>query len=709
MEMVCGYGLRTSCWLLLSCIHLRVDGSKLQFDVSVSLEGRDSFSSDYWRRSFGSGHASLALRSDWRAALGRAAQDVGLEGVRQHGIFDDDMHVIRMLDGQIVYNWTSIDILWDAHVSRGLRPVVELDFMPWLLANCSSAVAPHPELPPCAAPGGWVKTGSQGPPRNWSDWYDLVRATVSHAVSRYGLKEVRLWDFEVWNELWGMSEHNFESLGQYMTLYNHTARAVKSVSGELRVGGPATAGLALIDEFLAGCESEHIPYDFVSSHSYPTDFWGNPNGGTCPEEGFYWDPYCFINNVRSARNRVPAGKSFYLTEYNIGCCEPYKFHDTNPAAAFVFWVVPKLSGIVDIASYWTFSDIFVEDCPMDPSALCRVEFGNFYGIETVSGISKPVRRAFELLHVFAGHQRLNVSIAASQADTVGAEGCVVQHELGCFNQQKSKDNCWPSVDNGGSVINRTSLDLKACLDFCWRQGAADSGSGEGLGGPVSFVGLEAGRECWCSSKPLLSNGSCPLVPASQCNASCPGQANESCGGPWRLRAFAVKCAPPAPARVKPEQYVSAFATSDGGANLTVFLSTWDERAGTPHDNPNGTDIDCIPDDVSCTRSITLSLPSGACGGGAMLHRIDHESANPKSAWVSMGSPRKPNAEQLQRLMDASVVPITPLAPASNGKFVFAMPPNGAYMVWCRSSGVEQLRSVVELATSASESSFQVIT
>ena len=51
-------------------------------------------------------------------------------------------------------------------------------------------------------------------PPAWEEWYDLVRALASHAVDRYGLAEVATWNFEVWNELWGMSFPNScEELG----------------------------------------------------------------------------------------------------------------------------------------------------------------------------------------------------------------------------------------------------------------------------------------------------------------------------------------------------------------------------------------------------------------------------------------------------------------------------------------------------------------
>ena len=94
-----------------------------------------------------------------------------------------------------------------------------------------------------------------------------------------------------------------------MDLYNASARAVKAVHPSLRVGGPATAVLSHLDDFVRECEQRQIPLDFVTSHHYPTD--------TCPR-GDAWDPDCFSRDVLNARAKVPATVPFLLTEYNVG-------------------------------------------------------------------------------------------------------------------------------------------------------------------------------------------------------------------------------------------------------------------------------------------------------------------------------------------------------------------------------------------------------
>ena len=164
-----------------------------------------------WTRSFGSGHAALGLRADWLAQLKQARDELGLEGVRQHGLFDDDMGPV--VTGHRTYNLTSIERLWTSMVDLGLHPVVELSFMPSFLANCSWEVTgknchadygipcgpTRPGYDKCRGGMAYGATDGGQLPADWDDWRHLVQATVQLAVTKFGLAEVSLWRFEVWN------------------------------------------------------------------------------------------------------------------------------------------------------------------------------------------------------------------------------------------------------------------------------------------------------------------------------------------------------------------------------------------------------------------------------------------------------------------------------------------------------------------------------
>ena len=94
--------------------------------MGVDATGDGSPFEHKWKRSFGSGHSALTLRDDWRSQLTQATQELGLQGVRYHGLFDDDMGPVVELSssGDYVYNWTLIDSTWDFLKSRGVSPPV---------------------------------------------------------------------------------------------------------------------------------------------------------------------------------------------------------------------------------------------------------------------------------------------------------------------------------------------------------------------------------------------------------------------------------------------------------------------------------------------------------------------------------------------------------------------------------------------------------
>src|SRR5690606_5126721 len=130
--------------------------------------------------------------------------------------------------------FTYVDQVIDAYLELGIAPFVELGFMPAELASGDETVF-------------WWR-GNITPPRSWSEWADLVRATVGHLVDRYGIDQVRQWPIEVWNEpnlpqFWVSADQE-----AYHRLYEVTATAVKDVDASLQVGGPAISPGA--DEWL---------------------------------------------------------------------------------------------------------------------------------------------------------------------------------------------------------------------------------------------------------------------------------------------------------------------------------------------------------------------------------------------------------------------------------------------------------------------------
>ena len=181
-----------------------------------------------FKECIGAGRANEGLRADWQDQLREAQRECGFKYIRMHGLLTDDMGVYKEdAHGNPIYNWQYIDRLYDFLLSIDMKPFVELSFMPKDLASGSKTVF-------------WWK-GNVTPPKSYDKWADLIRHLVTHFQERYGHDEVKTWYFEVWNEpdlhdgFWTGTRED------YFKLYDVTAKAIKSVSPDYRVGGPATA------------------------------------------------------------------------------------------------------------------------------------------------------------------------------------------------------------------------------------------------------------------------------------------------------------------------------------------------------------------------------------------------------------------------------------------------------------------------------------
>ena len=214
--------------------------------------------------SVGSDYPGTLIRDDSQAQLKTVVDELGFRYIRFHAIFHDVLGTVRVENGKTVYDWTKIDQLYDDLLARHIRPFVELGFTPKALATSGNSIF------------YWNGNTSHPKPDGWKD---LIEAFIRHIEDRYGKDEVRSWFFEVWNEpnLSGFWEGADEKA--YFALYDLTAKTIKAIDPQLRVGGPSTAGAAWVPEFLAHVKQSGAGVDFVTTHTYGVD------GGFLDEEG----------------------------------------------------------------------------------------------------------------------------------------------------------------------------------------------------------------------------------------------------------------------------------------------------------------------------------------------------------------------------------------------------------------------------------------
>jgi xylan 1,4-beta-xylosidase len=339
------------------------------------LSGSASSLPHFWEHTVGSGHATLALRVDWQAQMRRSHDELGFRHVRFHGLLCDDMGTLIGEGDRLFYSFFNADQIFDFLLTIGMKPFVELGFMPTTLASGDKTVFHY--------------RANVTPPKDYAQWATLIRKLVAHWVERYGLAEVRQWFFEVWNE------PNLEAFGsgrkdEYFMLYRCTVEAIKSVDAALKVGGPATAANAWVGDFITFCTKSQLPADFISTHHYPTDAFGKPGDDT---EAQLASSRRSVLRDQTREVRGQAGdRPVYYTEWCTSSNPRDPMHDEPYAASFVIKTIMEANGLVQGYSYWTFSDIFEEN--YFPS----VPFHGGFGLLNIHGIAKPAYRAFELLH-----------------------------------------------------------------------------------------------------------------------------------------------------------------------------------------------------------------------------------------------------------------------------------------------------------------------
>ncbi len=336
-----------------------------------------------WEHTVGSGHAPLALRADWQAQLRRCHDELGFRYVRFHGLLSDDVGTFINHDGEPLYSFFNADQIFDFLLSIGMRPFVELSFMPEALASGGKTVFHY--------------KANVTPPKDYRQWATLMEELARHWVERYGIDEVKEWLFEVWNEP-NLPDFWKGKQDDYFKLYQHTVKAIKGVDPSLKVGGPATAKNEWIEEFLEFCEKKKLPVDFVSTHHYPTDALGNEGDDT--ETQLANSRRSILREQAQDTFRRAKGKPVYYTEWNASSNPRDPLHDEPYAAAFVTKTIMETNGLVEGYSFWTFTDIFEEN--YFPS----VPFHGGFGLLNLHGIAKPAYRAFELLHKLGKEQLL---------------------------------------------------------------------------------------------------------------------------------------------------------------------------------------------------------------------------------------------------------------------------------------------------------------
>lgn len=360
-------------------------------EYRITKEAKESFHNQA-QYCVGTGRMDLALHKEYVEQLKLVQEEIGFDYIRGHGLFCKDMAIYQEYeneDGSIKeeYNFTYLDQVMDMYQDLNIRPFLELGFMPEKMASGDQTV--------------FYWKGNVTPPADYDKWTRLVQATLRHLMERYGVEEVLTWPVEVWNEPNLPTFWKDADMEEYFHLYEVTAKAVKEVHPEFRVGGPAICGVddeRWLREFLNFVERKNLPLDIVTRHHYTS---------YQPERAGHYgyielhDPKDAFGVLEKSREIVDSyerfrDKEIHITEFNTSYIPNAPIHDTNLNAAYVAHMLSRLGDKHESYSYWTFGDVFEEfGAPFTP-------FHGGFGLVANGCIPKPTFWTFAFYNQLHG-------------------------------------------------------------------------------------------------------------------------------------------------------------------------------------------------------------------------------------------------------------------------------------------------------------------
>ncbi|MGM0882960.1 MAG: GH39 family glycosyl hydrolase [Bacillota bacterium] len=374
--------------------------------------------SRFWRAAGSDDLYWLTLESAGQQMLDRMQQKDSCQFLRNHYTLNSRVIHGRQVGGEVYtedefgnpqYDFSKINQIYKEFVSRGLKPIVEYDYLPPALSY---------QLDEHAAKRIEGMSASDLGPKDWGKWADLLKAFTQNLVDTFGLKEVRTWYFEVWNE----PDHwPKEDLSTFFRMYDTFVDAVTSVDDQLRVGGPATFSTSFLRDFLhhVAKGKNHITgktgtrIDFVSHHIYGlSGGWVHEHPLVQPTVQRFVQEVLWIQRLLKQYPEL-GDVEFHLNEWGV-CSNYYRTAAEYPAleyrnsefsALFFAKLVHLLYAVEDafqfptsMLLYWGFS--------FETST--NEYFRGNRDLLTAGGVPKPIQTAHEMLSLMGDH-RLKVT------------------------------------------------------------------------------------------------------------------------------------------------------------------------------------------------------------------------------------------------------------------------------------------------------------
>ena len=347
-------------------------------------------------------------------------------------------------NGKPVYDFTITDQTFDALRNAGVRPFVELGFMPKDLAAAVPGINEYQLHYPKPTMAG----ASNNPPKDYAMWGELIRKYTEHLVQRYGKEQVSTWYFEVWNEPDIIYWHGTEA--EYFKLYDYAVAGVRAALPDAKVGGPATTGPSsekaakFLEDFLNHClhdksaaNGKPIPLDFISFHpkGKPEIISGHVRMGLADE----------LKAARAGFEIVAKFPQFrhlpiILSEADPEGCAACSMK-TNPANAY------RNSPLYATYTAVAMKELFAlqDESKVDLAAMLSwsFEFENkdyFEGFRTLAtnGIDKPILNVFRMAGLMSGERVETSSTGQVRLEDILSSGVRQSPDVDAFATKSAK-------------------------------------------------------------------------------------------------------------------------------------------------------------------------------------------------------------------------------------------------------------------------------
>ncbi|RYD40630.1 MAG: beta-xylosidase, partial [Verrucomicrobiaceae bacterium] len=342
--------------------------------------------------------------------------------------------------GNPVYDWTIVDRIFDSYLERGVRPYVQIGFMPQAM---STKPEPYRHYWTPKAKYDDIYTGWAYPPKDWDKWEELVYQWAKHSVEKYGEKEVLTWYWQTWNEpnigYWRGSRDEF------FRLHDHAIKAVRRAIPGAKVGGPDLAGGAggdFLKSFLDHCVrgknkatgETGTPTDFISFHAkgQPKDIDGRVQMGISSQ----------LKDIDAAFSVIARYPEFANTPIVIGESDPegcaacqgpnLAYRNGTMYSSYTAASFPRKLDLADKhgvnlegALTWAFE---FEDQPY---------FAGFRSLAT-NGVDKPVLNVFRMFSKMDGDRLPVTSDSAVSLPDMLRSGVRKQADVSAFASMSEK-------------------------------------------------------------------------------------------------------------------------------------------------------------------------------------------------------------------------------------------------------------------------------